>query len=104
MCDSEITIEELYDAAMTLKSNKCPGGDGLSNEFYRTFFKELSVPLIQMARFSFAQGILPRTTRRGIISLLPKGSKDSRYIKNMRGLTLLNSDFKLIAKVFDNRL
>ena len=31
---TELTIDELFDAVMTLKSNKCPGGNGLTNKFY----------------------------------------------------------------------
>ena len=81
-----------------------PWGDGLSNEFYRKFFKSLSVPLLQMARYSFEQGILPISMRRGIISLLPKKGKDTRRVRNMRPLTLINSDYKIIAKALDNRL
>ena len=103
-CDAELSIDELYDAVMTLKSNKCPGGDGLTNEFYRKFFKLLSISLLQMAKYSFETGLLPRSTRRGIISLLSKPNKDSRYVKNKRPLTLQNSDCKIIAKALDNRL
>ena len=57
-----------------------------------------------MARFSFENGILPLSTRRGVISLLPKRNKDTRKIKNMRGLTLICSDYMIIAKALDNRL
>ena len=104
MCDSDISIDELFDAVMTLKRGKCSGGDGLPNEFYYTFFKRLSPHLLAMANHSFEISRLPKSTKRGIISLLPKKNKDSRYIKNLRPLTLLNSDYKVIAKVFDNRL
>ena len=104
MCDAELSIDELYDGLMTLRSNKCPGGDGLTNEFYRKFFKSLSIPVIQMARHAFDIGCLPKSTRRGIISLLPKLNKDSRFVKHMHPLTLINSDYKIIAKALDNRL
>ena len=36
--------------------------------------------------------------------MLPKKNKDSRYVKNMRPLTLLNIDYKILAKAMDNRL
>ena len=104
MCDAELTIDELYDSVMMLRSNCCLGGDGLTNEWYRRFFKVLSIPLLQMANFSYKMGLLPLSTRRGIISLLPKKSKDTRFVKNMRPLTMKNSDYKVIAKALDNRL
>ena len=104
LCDAELKIEELYDAIMTLRPNKCPGGDGLTAEFYRTFYKELSVPLYRMYLHSYNTGIFPLSTRRGIISLLPKKNKDKRYISNARPLSILNVDNKIIAKAMDNRL
>ena len=104
ICDAELTTGELFDAVMMLKSNKCPGGDGLTNEWYRKFFKYIATPLMDMANCSFTQGLLPLSTRRGIISLLPKKNKDPRYVKNTRALTMINSDYKIIAKALDNRL
>ena len=43
--DSDLSVEELFDAMMMLKAGKCPGADGLSLLFYRTFWKQLSGPL-----------------------------------------------------------
>ena len=104
MCDSELQIGELFDAIMTLKSNKSPGGDGLTVEFYKKFYKKIAKPLYNMCIHSYKKDILPLSTRRGVISLLPKPRKDARYIKNKRGLTLLNVDYKILAKALDNRL
>ena len=104
LCDSDMSISELYDATMTLKSNKTPGLDGLSVEFYRTFWRQLGDKLHRMVNNSFDRSILPESLRRGLITLLPKTGKDLRYIKNYRPLTLLNTDYKILAKALDNRL
>ena len=40
----------------------------------------------------------------GIINLIPKKEKDSRYLKNLRPITLLNSDYKVIEKALANRM
>ena len=103
-CDLPISIEELYDGLMTLKSNKVPGLDGLTIEFYRKFWKLLAPALLEMYKYSFEQGLLPESVRQGLISLLPIKNKDTRYVKNMRPLTLLNNDYKILAKTLDNRL
>ena len=103
-CDSELIEGEIFDAIMTLKPNKCPGLDGLPPEFYRIFYKKLVGPLLRMYTYSFGIGIFPATTRKGLISLLPKSQKDTRYVKNLRGLTILNTDYKILAKALDNRL
>ena len=103
-CDRPFTKEEFYDAMMTLKPNKVPGLDGLTVEFYREFWKELSSHLIAMFEHSFMQGTLSESVKQGLISLLPKKKKDIRYVKNLRPLTLLNNDYKILAKALDNRL
>ena len=101
---AQITMSEIYDGMMTLKRNKTPGADGLTIEFYHIFWDCLSTILFEMYEFSFERNLLPLSTRRGVISLLPKGNKDTRWVQNMRPLTLLNNDYKILAKTLDNRL
>ena len=103
-CERVLTKDEFFDALMTLKSNKVPGLDGLTVEFYRKFWNQISDSLINMYNYSFDMGILPESVRQGLISLLPKRNKDTRYVKNMRPLTLLNNDYKILSKALDNRL
>ena len=38
------------------------------------------------------------------MSLLPKGNKNTKYIRNLRALTILNYDYKILAKLMDNRI
>ena len=103
-CEQPLSKGELFDAVMTLRSGKCPGLDGLTVEFYRKFFKELSDLLLSMYQDSFEKGMLPLSARRGLISLLNKKGKDSRYIRHRRPLTLQNYDYKILAKAMDNRI
>ena len=103
-CEAPLTVDELFDAVMTLRSGKTPGCDGLTIEFYRKFFKILSPFMIRMYQFAFTNRMLPLSARRGLISLLPKGQKDTRYVKNMRPIMILCNDYKILAKAMDNRL
>ena len=103
-CDSDFKPDEFFDAAMTLKSEKVPGLDGLTIEFYRKFWKHISVFLIEMYQFSYENGELPNTVKQGLISLLSKPNRDPRYIRNKRPLTLLQNDYKILAKAIDNRM
>ena len=103
-CDVPLSIDEIFDAVMTLKNNKVGGPDGFSAEYYKTFFHELKFELLNIYEYAFENRILPASLRRGLISLLPKKNKDVRFVKNMRLLTLLNVDYKILAKAMDNRL
>ena len=104
LCEQPFSKDEFFDALMTMKPNKVPGLDGFTIEFYRKFWKIISSNLIKMYQHSFELGILPESVRQGLISLLPKKNKDTRFVKNMRPLTLLNNDYKILAKALDNRL
>ena len=104
MCEAPFTTDEFYDACMTLKSGKVPGHDGITIEFFRIFWKVLAPYLVEMYQFSYEMGLLPESVRKGLISLLPKRNKNTKYVKNFRPLTLLSNSYKILAKAIDNRL
>ena len=99
-----ITEQELLTAIKGMKRNKCPGCDGLSLEFYMIFYQKLKHILVKAYNFCYKQGKLYTSALRGIISLIPKKNKDTRIVKNMRPITLLNTDYKFIEKILANRL
>ena len=49
-------------------------------------------------------GELHRSARRGVITLIPKKSKDPLLIKNWRPLNMLTTDYKILATVLSTRL
>ena len=53
---------------------------------------------------AFKNGFLCESQRQGVIRLIPKKGKDLTDIKSWRPLSLLNSDYKILAKVIANRL
>ena len=48
--------------------------------------------------------MLPMTARRGIISLIPKKGRDLMHVKNWRPLTMLNTDYKILASMLADRI
>ena len=38
LCEGELTENEIFDALTGIDNNKSPGNDGLTKEFYRTFW------------------------------------------------------------------
>ena len=54
--------------------------------------------------FAFQHGTLSISQRRGIISLIPKKSKYKTVLENLRPISLLNVDYKILTKVITKRI
>ena len=102
--DSPIVMEEIEKAIITMNNNKTPGQDGIPIDFYKVFWKCLKVPYFEMVKHSYEQEMLHETARKGILNLIPKANKDTRLVKNLRPITLLNVDYKIIEKVVANKM
>ena len=101
--NSDFDESEIKASMDQMNNNKSPGEDGLPVEFYKTFWAEIKPFLIEAYNYSMATGSLSITQKRGIISLLPK-KKDLLFLQNWRPLTLLNVDYKILAKLIATRL
>ena len=104
MLKKPLTKEEVLNTLKELPNGKVCGTDGLPIEFYKVFANKIMDLLFEVFLEMYEGGIMTRTMRHGVMSLIPKKAKDSRYIKNLRPLTLLNLDFKILAKAVANRL
>ena len=104
MLENRVTKTECHKALLEMADDKAPGTDGLPAEVYKVLWVELSDLLLDVYEYNLETGSLNSSARRGVISLLPKGTKDPRYIKNWRPLTLLNLDYKILAKTLANRM
>ncbi len=69
-----------------------PGIDGLPIEFYKTFWTEVSLDLLQVLNESLVNGQLPLSCRRAVLTLLPKKG-DLNDITNRRPISLLCTDY-----------
>lgn len=101
--DSPIQQQELNKAVVQMKDHKTPGPDGLPIEFYKTFWEKLRKPFEAMTHQVLEQGF-PVDMLRSITTLLGKKDRDPLWLDNWRPISLLNSDYKIIAKTFVNRL
>ena len=86
-----------------MKLNKSPGGDGLSIEFYRVFWPDIKYLVISSLNEAYTKQELSYSQRRGIITLIYKNN-DKTQLSNWCLISLLNTDYKLLAHMLQNRL
>ena len=103
MCDEVLTEEEIFEAVKKLKENKSPGNDGLTPEFYKSFWHILKKLFMQMVNESSLEGELPDSLKKAILALLFKKG-DHQLLKNYRPISLSNYDYKIIAFTLAIRL
>ena len=104
LLDASLTEYELKTALCSMQLNKAPGCDGISVDFYKKFWPQLSKAFFSMAKSAMENGNMPDSAMKGVISLLPKKGKDPLKVRNWRPLTLLNNDYKIISKALALRL
>ncbi|CAM2111430.1 unnamed protein product [Caretta caretta] len=92
-----LTLAEFSEALRRMPTNKSPGMDGLTVEFYCVFWDVLSPDLVTVWAESLQGGVLPLSCRRAVLALLPKKG-DLRDLRNWRPVLLLSMDYKIVAK------
>ena len=102
--EGEINIDEVWHALNGFQNDKTPGNDGFTKEFYETFFDPLGNALLESFNAGFENGQLSVSQKRGIISLIPKDENNLTTLSNWRPITLLNVDYKILAKVIAKRI
>ena len=100
----QITLDELGIALKGMNNNKTPGNDGIPADFYKVFWDKLKDPFYDMMLEVYKDNMLHATASEGVLNLIPKANKDTRYVKNLRPITLLNTDYKIIEKAIANKM
>ena len=104
-CEGVVTECEVRDALKQVGLNKSPGLDGLPYEVYLRM-SHMFVPILtDMFNQWFAQGAIPGSITKGVITLLKKGGRHVwEGLDDYRPITLLNTELKILARVLANRL
>ena len=97
LCEKDWPETDLYNAMKNMQNDKSPGNDGLTKEFYESFWDELKNCLLLLQQKQ-KTGELSTSQRQAIIELIEKRDRDKRYIKNWWPISLLNVDTKIIWK------
>ena len=102
--ENDLTMEEIKRVIKLFSRNKMPGDDGFSVEFYEAFPDLLGGNLLDCYNEAFHENQLSISQRRGIISLIPKSEENLNEITCWRPITLLNVDYKILARIIATRI
>ena len=102
---AEVTGAEVAAAMKRARSGTSPGPDGLPLEVYRRFKQIFLSLLARVFQAAIGDVLLPPGFQDGVIIFLAKaGEADASSPAGFRPITLLNTDYRLFARLLASRL
>ena len=98
------TLAEVKAAAAAMAGGRSPGPDGLPPELWRRGGETLLGLLRRVLNAIGSTGSMPQTFLDGVITPIYKGTGDGTLPSNYRPITLLDTDYRLLAKALATRL
>lgn len=99
----EVEEAEVWEAVASMAANKTPGGDGLPSEFFKMYWDIVKGEVVEVFRCIMGKGTLSESMKMGVVVLIYKKG-DRKDVRNWRPISLLNSDYKVFAKMIARRL
>lgn len=97
------TAEEVFNALQRSKPRKSPGEDGIPTDFYKVAWEVVGPDLVKVVDTVIRRRRVAESHKAGIMVLVPKVT-NATTVKQLRPITLLNADAKLVSRVLEARL
>ena len=78
-CEGVLTEFECANALKDMKNNKSPGSDGLTTEFYKIFWNDIKLYLVNSLNYAYKEGSMSDMQSQSLITLLPKPDKETTF-------------------------
>ena len=95
--ENRMSIEELRNIVSSCDNNKSPGLDGLSYEFYKATLNIIEKDLLEVLQCQLDRGRIIESNVEGVTRLCPK-VEGVPSVDELRPITLLNCDYKILSK------
>ena len=103
LLEQPISLEEVHIAVRKGGKNKAPGSDGIGLEFYKVNWATIKDDTRAMMNQMFMERKVSTQQKHGVIVCLPKSS-DPTTPADFQPITLLNMDYKILARIIAYRL
>nr|GEW68104.1 RNA-directed DNA polymerase, eukaryota, reverse transcriptase zinc-binding domain protein [Tanacetum cinerariifolium] len=100
---ADVTIKVIKYAIWDCGTDKSPGPNGFSFDFYRCFWSGIQKDMVAAVKCFFHYGSIPKGCNSSFIALIPK-IPDAKMVKDFSPISLIGSLYKIIAKIMANRL
>ena len=100
---NEMTMGELEEIVKECDRNKSPGLDGISYEFYQNTFPIIKNDLLAIYRCQLSRETIIKSNKEGVTRLAPK-VVGVPCVDELRPITLLNCDYKILSKWLVKRM
>jgi len=103
LLEQPISLEEVHIVVRKGGKNKAPRNDGIGLEFYKANWETMLGDIRDMMNQIFLERKVSVQQNHGVIVCLPKSS-DPTTPAVFRPITLLNTDYKILARIIAYRL